>query len=324
MERLRPQWEWIFGEALRNSSAPPTVFQSFAWNLIAAKIFRHQAPCVVLAQNSGAAVLIPAAIHEGGCLTLLGEALADYRDCLAGGDYDAIAEALAAAWSPLAELCLPFSVPAVRADSCLYIRADQRDGLSPQPFVGAPRACRHQISAAGFAARHHRLAKRLRHFQRAGAKLACRNGSDADLLRSLYRHKAEQFAESGNNLFADSKRIEFMVAACAQPEMGCEIFGFEVSGDLMAALVTFRESHARRIYTTWFDPRWGHYSPGALLLYEVTRLTLAEGLDADFLTGEQPHKTRLATSSVPLFRIDAPAESIARLANTLRREPAAA
>jgi CelD/BcsL family acetyltransferase involved in cellulose biosynthesis len=47
------------------------------------------------------------------------------------------------------------------------------------------------------------------------------------------------------------------------------------------------------------------------LIYEVTRQSLGEGLDCDYMTGEQPYKLRLATSSVPLYRVQATADQLA-------------
>ena len=41
------------------------------------------------------------------------------------------------------------------------------------------------------------------------------------------------------------------------------------------------------------------------MIFDVTRESLAEGLDVDFMTGEYPYKNRLATAMVPLFRVSA-------------------
>jgi CelD/BcsL family acetyltransferase involved in cellulose biosynthesis len=70
----------------------------------------------------------------------------------------------------------------------------------------------------------------------------------------------------------------------------------------VAALVTFQDGKVRRFYTTWFDPQWSRHSPGVALLFEATRLSLAEGLTCDYMTGEQDYKLRLATGAVPLYR----------------------
>jgi CelD/BcsL family acetyltransferase involved in cellulose biosynthesis len=49
------------------------------------------------------------------------------------------------------------------------------------------------------------------------------------------------------------------------------------------------------------------------LIYEVTRRSLEDGLDCDYMTGEQPYKRRLATSSVPLYRLRATAAELGAL-----------
>ena len=42
-----------------------------------------------------------------------------------------------------------------------------------------------------------------------------------------------------------------------------------------------------------------------MLIFDVTRETLEEGLDVDFMTGEYAYKNRLATALVPLYRVRA-------------------
>jgi CelD/BcsL family acetyltransferase involved in cellulose biosynthesis len=308
---VRSRWEALFFHGLACSDARPTIFQSFAWNRLAAQIFRHQSPYVVHARSEHAELLVPAAIHEGWCLTLLGEALSDYLDFLACGDPGDLEELLAAAWPELARLRLPLGFQSVRPEA----HFDFWERLAPEPFVQAPRARSSEISADHFAARHPKLHERYAKLQRKGAKLILLSPTrEADLIRDIYFAKAEQFALSGNNLFADRRRIEFMVRACTLPETRCEMFALEWSGNLLAVLVTFREPEVRRIYGIWFDHRWARYSPGMLILYEVIRRSLAEGLEADLLTGEQPHKLRLATSAVQLYRVEAAAEELSILA----------
>jgi hypothetical protein len=43
------------------------------------------------------------------------------------------------------------------------------------------------------------------------------------------------------------------------------------------------------------------------MIFDVTRETLTDGMDVDFMTGEYPYKNRLATAMVPLFRVEASA-----------------
>ena len=107
-----------------------------------------------------------------------------------------------------------------------------------------------------------------------------------------------------HNLFVDQLRIHFVLAAAAAEPDAWEIFTLERESHVVAALVTFSDRGVRRFYTVYYDHGWSRYSPGTALLYEATRLSLAEGLDCDYMTGEQSHKMRLATSRVPLYRVE--------------------
>jgi CelD/BcsL family acetyltransferase involved in cellulose biosynthesis len=70
----------------------------------------------------------------------------------------------------------------------------------------------------------------------------------------------------------------------------------------------------------YFDPAWSKFSPGVVLIYEVTAHTLNEGLDCDYMTGEYGYKNRLATAMVPLLKVEATADDLAQVA--LRRQAA--
>jgi CelD/BcsL family acetyltransferase involved in cellulose biosynthesis len=92
----------------------------------------------------------------------------------------------------------------------------------------------------------------------------------------------------------------------------CTTWSYEHGdGWVAAALVTFQHKSVRHFYTIHYDPRWEWYSPGQCLIFEVTRESLKEGLDVDFMTGEYPYKNRLATAMVPLYRVAASAQQVA-------------
>ncbi len=182
------------------------------------------------------------------------------------------------------------------------------DELEMAPFAGAPGVSCAQISAEEFAAAHGRLARNLRRMERLGFELCSYDGDNPMLLRSIYDAKAEQ---SEASLFHDAERVEFMVSAAGlMPDM-FEIFTLDNGGTMAAAVVTLRDGRWRRFYTGWFAPEYEKHSPALALIYEVTRQSLAAGLDCDYMTGEQPYKMRLATNSVPLYRVRATAEQLA-------------
>jgi CelD/BcsL family acetyltransferase involved in cellulose biosynthesis len=148
----------------------------------------------------------------------------------------------------------------------------------------------------------------MRRLDRKGVFFQQRSVSETSLLRSIYANKSHQLAAADNNLFADQRRIDFVIAAA---DLGCtEIFTLESQGALIAGLVTLRDAGVRRFYTIYYDLAWADWSPGTALVFEVTRRSLAEGLACDYLTGHQHHKHRFAMGSMGLLRIDASPEQL--------------
>jgi CelD/BcsL family acetyltransferase involved in cellulose biosynthesis len=302
--KLRPAWEQL------EAGQRCTLFQSFRWNHLAAQVFAREVPYVVFAETGTGSAIVPAAVStDHQCVTLLGETLFDYRDALSAGDN----HALIAAWQQIANLNLPLKFVGLRADhSNDFWRA-----LSPGDFAGAPCLRRRDITADAFAKQHWRQVRQMRLLRSAGVELTQSSGSDFELVRWIYVQKARQLEGSPNNLFADRVRVAFMVAAAAMEGNRCEVFCLRHGGDVVSCLLTFRDGAVRRFYTTVFDPAWARHSPGMALLYEVARRSLAQGLDVDWMTGERFHKSRLATCVVPLYRVDASADAIAKATQAL-------
>ena len=303
MDRLRPAWQDLY------SSRPYSRFQSFSWNQLAAHAFRDREwPNVVYVENDHGAAIIPAVVTDNGThIGFLGDALFDYRDVLFSGD----AQVLECAWQEIAGLRLPFSVHALRGETHWPLWRD----FCPQPFCNAPGVRLEDCSAGQFAAFHPRLGRQMRRLNRQGCRLERYSGNASDLLTWIYRSKAEQMAGDPNNLFADQARIRFIVTVAAlEPDLW-DIFALQQGNQLVAALVTFLDGDTRRFYTTYYDHMWAHFSPGTALLYEVTRISLAAGFHCDYMTGEQPHKMRLATSHVPLYQVCLSAEELWRSVN---------
>lgn len=297
--KLRYFWEQL------ERGRPATMFQSFLWNHTAALAFAYrEAPFVIYSETDHGASLIPAATTPTG-IGLLGETLFDYRDVLSSGDENV----LHSAWNRVAALDLKFSTGALRSDANLA----NWSGFNLSRFYGAPRVSPREITSDDFAARHNRLARWHRRMEREGVTMNCHSGADSDLVRFIYQQKGSQPAETGDNLFADSRRIQFMTTVCRQAGKACEIFTYESAGTLVAAVVTFRDGKVRRFYTIYFDQAWSRYSPGTVLLYEVTRRSLATGLECDYMTGEHGYKLRFATSVVPMYWAEASSEMLASL-----------
>ena len=298
MLRIRPLWE-----ALR-AAGKYSVFQSFDLNLLAAARFaEREEPYVICAESERGAAIVPAVLRRGdGTIRLLGEELFDYRAFLHAGDDEVERAALGA----LSELGRPMEIVALRkADRDAVI-----DELETEPFAAAPGVSSAQISAEGFAAAHTRLARNVRRMERLGFELRGYDGNNPMLLRSIYSAKAGQ---SESSLFHDSERVEFMVSAAGLTPEVFEIFTLKNGGAMAAAVVTLREGRWRRFYTGWFAAEYEKHSPALALIYEITRQSLAAGLDCDYMTGEQPYKMRLATNQVQLYRVRATSEQLAQI-----------
>ncbi len=298
MEQLRSAWDRLY------HAGQYSLFQQFEWNLLAARMFVDEVPIVVHAESDSGAAIIPACVSDGR-ISLLGEALFDYRNVLAAGDE----EVLRQAWGHVAVSQRPLAITAVRGEA---IRQQWEElGFRTAPFCRAAGVRRAELSADDFAARHPKAERALRRLLKMGCTLSQHSGAETALVRQIYKAKSRQ--PMAGNLFAeDPARGEFMIAAAAM-ERGCEIFTVETAGTLVAALLTFRDGQVRRLYTTSFEPAWAHYSPGTVLLYEVARRTLEQDLDCDYMTGEQPHKARFASHGEPLYRVFAEAEELAHI-----------
>jgi hypothetical protein len=297
--RLQPVWE-----RLRRDHH--TIFQEFDWNLLAARTFAdREEPHVIYAHASFGEAIIPAVLRQKNGATeigLLGEELFDYRNLLSAGDEEVLRSALA----HLGDLKQPLRITALRQSDCEALPRE----LSLDRFTVAPGIRCRQLSADTFAEMHLRLARNLRRMQRLGYELNVKDGSHSQLLRNIYQLKAEQDRES---LFRDPLRREFMVEAALLQPQRVQIFTLESGSRLGAALVTFLDPGVRRFYTCWFASELSKHSPALSLIYEVSRLSLAAGLDCDYMTGEQPYKLRLATSAVQLFHLHATADQLAAL-----------
>lgn len=299
--RLRPAWERL------TAAGEITIFQDFGWNLLAAQMFAgREVPHVIWAHTSSGEAIIPVVLRHddaGQTVRLLGEELFDYRTFLHAGD-DAV---LRCALSRLSEIGCPLQITALRQNDVDPVSAE----LNLQPFTTAPAVRCQDLCAEAFSQRHLRLARNLRRLERLGFELKTYDGSQQQLLLTIYQNKAEQEPES---LFRDPLRSEFMARAAMLDPHRIEIFTLEDGSRLGAALVTLLDPGVRRFYTCWFSAEIGKHSPALSLIYEVTKRSLADGLDCDYMTGEQPYKLRLATSTVQLFRLLATPEQLESLA----------
>lgn len=302
MDQLARLWDEIL------ATQRHSMFQLFSWNRLAAEILRERVtPMVVAVESDRGAAIVPASRRVAdGVIELLGEALFDYRDVLHIGE----AEVLRMAWQRVGETGSAFWAQAIEADAA---RQRWRE-FRLQEFAKAPWVDRESVSEHQFRSAHSRVGRHLRRMQKRGVELKVYSGTDSEMVRRVYELKCDQFAGDPNNIFRDSRRREFMVAVCGWEGKNSELFILQDGvGCIVAGLVTFRDQDIRRFYTIYFDPAWAAYSPGIVLVFEVTARSLAEGLSCDYMTGEYPYKLRFANASRQLWRIDTTADEMLEL-----------
>lgn len=289
MDRLKSRWDFLSSEV-----HGATIFQSFLWNRMAVEMFAdRESPRIIAAESDSGVVILPAVKRQsGGDLSLTGEALFDYRDMLSSGD-EACEEA---AFACAAAFGAPMNVHALRGDQpCTrWSEAEVRS------FCHAPAVLVSQKTQDEFLAAHSRAATRLRRITRAGIGFRQYSGNNDRLVQQIYRLKGRE-SHPEPSLFADPLRREFMHRTCNADADRCDVFTYEEGSKLVAALVTFRTETWRHFYTIYHDPQYARLSPGYVLIFEVTARTLGEGLNCDYMTGEQDYKLRLATTKIPLF-----------------------
>jgi hypothetical protein len=179
--------------------------------------------------------------------------------------------------------------------------------LPAQHFSRAPRLNCAGWTADRFAHSHSRAFSRLRKLERMGLAV-CEYSGDSRVVPHIYRSRSRQSAPG--EIFHDPVRVEFMIEACRAEGKNCEVFTVEHGSTVAAALVTFRDGNCRRFYTTYYDHAWARYSPGVTLLFEVSRRSIAQGLDFDFMTGEQGYKMRIAQEADDLYRVRASSKEL--------------
>jgi CelD/BcsL family acetyltransferase involved in cellulose biosynthesis len=297
LDHLKSRWTWL------ERQCDGTLFQSYELNRWAARWFAaRETPQVIVAESDSGMAIIPAVRRERE-VGLIGETLFDYRDVLSAGDPGALQQA----WRELARLGVPLEVTALRGAAT----RERWQSLEPAEFCNAPTTRRSDLTAAEFVAAHHKAAKASRRLARQGLRLKRRESRLGAISEWVYRHKAEWRGKS-ENLFGDRLRQRFMMYIVCSDVCDCTVWSYDdPRGEIAAALVSFRHGCVRHFYTIHHDARWERFSPGQVMIFDVTRESLAEGLDVDFMTGEYPYKNRLATGMVPLYRVAASAGQMA-------------
>jgi len=283
-----------------------TMFQCFAWNQLAANVFEdREAPYVVAAETDSGAAIIPAVIVRQSHVSLLGEEMFDYRDCLWSGEVAVLQKA----WAELAKLGLPFRCKAVRGE--FGVRWKQFDA-------------EHFTRALSSTPAHARPNVKLEtQFDRLLGQGCCAETVDAtsESVREMYSGRATSQAL---DLFQDPLRMKMVMAMVEHAPEGASFHRMVHAGRTVSSVLTFRDGEWGRFYGTHYDRSWFKYSPGVSLAWWVREEIMAAGRKLDYMTGEQHYKQRLADSGSPLYVISANSDKLRSFANADRDLPIAA
>lgn len=284
MEKLAGLWRRL------HAAGDYSLFQSFEWNLAAARGFaKVEQPYVVAVMDDAGCAIVPCCVRADGSISFLGEELFDYRSTLWSGSRSCLDEA----WKVVRDSGKSFEAVGVTGN------AGSLQGVELSTFAAAPKVLRSGFQRGnidGF--RHASMEASHRRLQSQGFRLTKREANHS-LLEKIYALKGES---RNGELFRDPRRRNVAVEMGLLAGDACETFTLETSDDLVAALVTYRDHDWRRCYCTWFHPQWAEFSPGTTLLYLAIKDALENGLDCDLMTGEQPYKMRFATSTQQLYR----------------------
>lgn len=233
-------------------------------------------------------------VEWGARCTLLGAGLFDYCDAVGAPPPEDTGAELPAP-PPAADF------PGLREDSpwLAFWRRLAPDWRCPEqvaPRLMAP------IGAEELDRRHPTAAERLRRVQRGGDwGRVCDPAARAALLEWLLRQKQARMQALGRaNVLGGQEALWLRRMVARHPRLA-ELWRGEMEGKLAAGFLTWAAPRARYGYLLAFAPEFARHSPAILLLYHVLRESMREGLEMDFLTGDQSFKLRFADSQRRLF-----------------------
>lgn len=287
---MEPLWRRAWEQA------PGHFFQRFEPSLHWARIYAADGSLRVWVHEAGPA--LAAFTLRQGQLELLGQGLFDYVDL--------IGTASPGAQQELARQLLDwkewrrFDATGVPADSpfaCFW------EALQPEqaPFSAAPLLVHPDQFHRGRA----RAARRLQQCLQAGWTLRqvrpCRERHA--LLQWILEQKEKTLQARGGGNVLDAPAVCWLQAMVAREPDMTELWQLHRGAEIIAGLLSWRSGSVRYAYTISYSGHAAAMSPGILLLYGVLCDSVAEGLQFDFLTGEQPFKLRFADAHRRLLRL---------------------
>ncbi len=314
LEKLAPEWEELWQ---RSPNATP--FQRPQWLVPYARVFGPPALWGIEVRDGGRLVgFAPLALESQGgerVVSPLGLGVSDYQDLLL--DTECSSDALRAILRHLEEQSARWDAirfPDLRQTS-LLLQADLPEGWQR---ARSPREACPVLELAGAAetvdqAASTRLLARLRNarrrLEREGTlhfEVATAESLPAALEVFFTLHGARWKSLGGRGVLADASVRSFhRLAAPGLLARGVlRLYTLRLDERPLAALYALFEPSVAYLYLQGFDPAFGTYSPGGLILEQVLRDAAGEGKRAaDFLRGREAYKYKWGARDRPTFSL---------------------
>ena len=314
LSALEPEWR-----ALWQADASATPFQSPEWLLPWTRhLWGGGRVCGLAMRHDGTlAAFAPLFFWGyGGSpqvirVSFLGAGITDYLGILAIGEAGPAARLL---FDWLAHKREPWDLcefEEQRADSPL-LHAEmpptvdaRREECSVCPVADAPAAMPEFESRLGAAFRHNLHTAENRLYKDCSPEFV--DGPCEELLSALFRlHEARWRERHEAGMLSTRRLIDFHCeAARAMARSGMlRLHGLRVNGEIVAVQYNLAAGRTRYLYLSGFNPEFGRYSPGMLLLRESIRHAIAEGArEIDFLRHGEPFKYRWGARDRPNYRL---------------------
>ncbi len=288
-------------------------FQSFEFARSWSEVYFPRGVAALVVQDAATPFLLPWAARDA-VLFPIGHGLFDYADVIAAPAAaptlveraPALARALrrCGGWRRLEMHGLPGDSPFL----AFWRRLAQELGAPAAitPFSAAPQLRRNRCLATPQALDrlHPRAAERLRAARRRGwLGPVEEEGERRAMVDWLLRQKEERMRTLGQASVLQAAEGDWLRRIATHASSGAELWAYRREQRLAAGFLTFLAPPLRYGYLLAFAPELAATSPAVTLLYFVLRETIGQGLDFDFLTGEQAFKLRFANAARPLLRL---------------------
>lgn len=255
----------------------------------------------VLADDEGEVVLI----EEDGGIGLLGhEDLVDYRSPL-GDAVDLLTDRFRRLQRGYRFRFDSLPAGSARVLSTALARAGVAHRTVPHTttaFVELPGSFDDYLMSIGKKERHETRRKRRRFEKALGSPRIVTLGDAGSVLDDFFRLHRRSRGSKG--LFMTDR----MAGMFADLLSGAGWRLDALYGDdprLVAAVIGYADESGYYLYNSAYDPDLGHASPGVVLLSELIRTVIGDGLEVfDFLKGEETYKFRLGARRRPLFVVE--------------------